>query len=221
MIDDFRVSLLSMIENAGRNLAVLARHRFFAGNPADKTVLVLAGPGGNGGGGLSGARHLANAGANVNVVLAAPRSKFSDAATAQLNVLERSGQTITEFDGSPLPGADLLIDAIFGYSMRGDPRKPVSELISAANDLESPVISNDIPSGIEATSGRVGNPAIVATATLTIALPKTGLREAAAREHVGELYLGDISVPPELYRSSFPGMGPVRPFSSSHIVRVW
>ncbi len=221
MIDDFRVSLLQMMENAGRNLAVFARHRFFASDSAGKTVLILAGPGGNGGGGVSGGRHLANAGAKVEVVLTAPRSKFSDAAATQLNVLERSGHTISEFDGSPLPPADLLIDAIFGYSLRGDPREPASGLIKAANAHGVPILANDIPSGIESTSGRVGVPAIHATATMTIALPKTGAAAPAAKKLIGELYLGDISVPPELYRSSFPNMVPVRPFTKSHIVRVW
>lgn len=220
MIEDFRISLLQMMENAGRNLAVLARDRFLDGDPLGKTVFILAGPGGNGGGGLSGGRHLANAGATVKVFLTAPRTKYSDAAAAQLNVLERSGHSISEFDGSSLPAADLLIDAIFGYSMRGDPREPASALIEAVNSHSAPVLSNDIPSGIESTSGRVGEPAIAATATLTIALPKTGVREPAAMERVGELYLGDISVPPELYRSSFPEMAPVRPFTRGHIVRV-
>ncbi len=221
MIEDFGVSLLQMMENAGRNLAVLARERFLDGDPTGKTVLVFAGPGGNGGGGLSGARHLANTGAKVEIVLAAPRAKFSGAAAAQLNVLERAGHPISEFDGSPLPAADLIIDAIFGYSMRGNPREPSANLIRAANSHGAPMLSNDIPSGIESNSGHVGEPSIQATATSTIALPKTGMRETDARSLVGELYLGDIAVPPELYVTSFPDMPPVRPFSRSHIVRVW
>ncbi len=221
MIEDFHISLLQMMENAGRNLAVLARERFFEGEPAGKKVIVLAGSGGNGGGGLAGGRHLANAGADVEVILAAPRERFTEAPASQLEVFERSDVPISEFVGEDLPEADLLIDAVFGYSMRGDPREPSSQLIDAANSHPTPIISNDIPSGIEATSGRVGSPSISADATLTIALPKTGLREGAAREQVGELYLGDIAVPPELYRESFRGMGEVRPFTQNHIVRVW
>ncbi len=221
MIDDFGVSLLQMMENAGRNLAIVARDRFFGGDPQGKRVAVLAGPGGNGGGGLAGARHLANAGADVHVLLAAPRKNFSEAAAAQLNVLERSGHSVAEFAESQLPNADLFVDAIFGYSMKGNPREPAASLIRAVNSHIAPILSNDVPSGVEVTSGRVGEPAINATATLTIALPKTGLREDAARPHVGELYLGDITVPPQLYAASFPEMGDIRPFGSSHVVRVW
>lgn len=222
MIEDFGVSLLQMMENAGRNLAVVTMKNFLEGDPTGKRVLILAGPGGNGGGGLSAARHLSNHGAEISVVLAAPTEKFTDAASAQLNSLERSGVEINEFaPGDQLLEVDFIIDAIFGYSMKGDPRGPAASLINAANSQGAPILSNDIPSGIEATTGRVGSPSIEATATVTIALPKTGLRKASAKHHVGELYLGDIAVPPELYAANFSEMGRVQPFASSHIVKVW
>ena len=221
MIEDFKVSLLQMMENAGRNLATVVRKRFLGGDAAGKRITVLAGPGGNGGGGLSAGRHLANAGAKVQIVLSAPRSKFTGAASAQLITLERSGHSIVEFIGGPLPDAELLIDAIVGYSMRGDPREPAASLISAANSHGAPIVSNDIPSGIEATSGSIGTPSITATATVTIALPKTGLQDEKAKRYVGELYLGDIAVPPELYAAAFPELGLVRPFVAGHVVRIW
>lgn len=221
MIEDFEVSLLQMMENAGRNLAIVVNKRFLDGEPVGKRVTVLAGPGGNGGGGLSAGRHLVNAGAKVQIVLAAPRSRFTEAASAQLVTLERAGHSIEEFNGDPLPDADLLIDAIVGYSMRGDPREPAASLVRAANVHGAPIVSNDIPSGIEATSGNIGNPSVTATATVTIALPKTGLQDEIAKRNVGELYLGDIAVPPELYAAAFPGLGLVRPFAAGHVVRVW
>ena len=221
MIEDFGISLLQMMENAGRNLATVVHKRFLDGEPVGKRVVVLAGPGGNGGGGLAGARHLANVGASVRVILATQREKFTDAAAAQLKTLERSGSSVAEFVGDALPNADVLIDAVFGYSMRDDPREPAASLIRAANSHGAPVVSNDIPSGIESTSGRIGEPAIIAAATVTLALPKIGLGTEQAKRHAGELYLGDIAVPPELYTASFPEFGPVRPFVAGPIVRIW
>jgi NAD(P)H-hydrate epimerase len=72
-------------------------------------------------------------------------------------------------------------------------------LIRQINESETPVTSNDIPSGIDATSGEVYDPAVKATATVTIALPKTGLRNSEASRLICDLYLGDISVPAEFY----------------------
>ncbi len=72
MIEDFHIDLIQMMENAGRNLAHLARHRFLEGNPAGKTVVVLAGTGGNGGGALVAARRLHNYGAAVQLFITKP-----------------------------------------------------------------------------------------------------------------------------------------------------
>ena len=98
-------------------------------------------------------------------------------------------------------------------------------MINQINASGVPVISNDIPTGIEATSGHVGYPAIEATATLTIALPKKGLSEPTAKQFVGDQYLGSIAVPPELYGRSFPEIGDSvvksNPFEKSDIVRLW
>jgi NAD(P)H-hydrate epimerase len=84
----------------------------------------------------------------------------------------------------------------------------------------TPVLALDAPSGLDTTSGSAFEPAIRATATMTLALPKEGLRSEAAREHVGELYLADISVPPELYREPALGLDVDAVFAESDIVRV-
>ena len=94
MIDDYGVTLLQMMENAGRNAATVARERFFAGEPAGKTVLMLAGPGGNGGGGLSAGRHLHNKGARVEVILSAAEDRLGDAPGIQLRTLRQESSDI-------------------------------------------------------------------------------------------------------------------------------
>ncbi|NOY56263.1 MAG: NAD(P)H-hydrate epimerase [Actinobacteria bacterium] len=185
MIEDLGIVLVQMMENAGRNLAELAIERFRPG-----TVTVLAGTGGNGGGGLVAARHLANRGSKVGVVTATAPDRLGEVPRIQFEILRKMG---VRFEADP-PDADLVIDALIGYSLRGDPRGRTAELIRWAKGR--PVLSLDTPSGLNVTSGEAGDPCIDATATLALALPKVGLLGAS---QVGELYVADISVPPSVY----------------------
>lgn len=220
MVEDFRIELLQMMENAGRALARVARDRFLAGDPRGKHVAVLAGPGGNGGGALTCARRLAGWGAQLAVFLAAPAEAFTPVPAHQLDILRRIGVPVEDAAAlhSSAP-AVLVIDGVIGYSLSGAPRGAAGELIAWANAQHAPILALDVPSGIDTTTGTVHRPAIRATATLTLALPKEGLRAPAAAQHVGELYLADISVPPELYARMHPPVvvGPL--FSEDDVVR--
>lgn len=100
---------------------------------------------------------------------------------------------------------DLVIDALIGYGLGGAPRGAAAALIRAANEQAAPVLSLDLPSGLDATTGEAYEPTIRASATLTLALPKTGLLAPGAAEWTGELYLADIGIPAEVYRE--PGLG--------------
>lgn len=100
---------------------------------------------------------------------------------------------------SLLPTPSLILDSIIGYSLSGSPRGAAAQLIEWANRQPAPVLALDTPSGLDVTSGTAHDPTIRATATLTLALPKQGLLTPEAKKFVGELYLADISVPPELY----------------------
>src|SRR5215831_2186426 len=85
MVEDLGISLVRMMENAGRGLAQVARE-LLGGDTAGRSILVLAGPGGNGGGGLVAARHLAVAGAQIAVALAAPGERFAPVPGEQLAI---------------------------------------------------------------------------------------------------------------------------------------
>jgi len=89
MIEDFKIELIQMMENAGRNLAHLTRIRFLDGDPQGRRVIVLAGGGGNGGGALVAARRLHNWGASVEVILGQPPSAMSEIPAHQLEIVER------------------------------------------------------------------------------------------------------------------------------------
>ena len=72
-------------------------------------------------------------------------------------------------------------------------------MIEWCNEIDSPALSLDVPSGLDASSGEPRHPVVEATATFTLALPKSGLMKGRARDWAGELYLGDIGVPPHVY----------------------
>lgn len=209
MVAEFRIELEQMMENAGRALAELAVDRFGPGR-----VIVLAGPGGNGGGGLVAARHLINRGRDVQVVLSAAAVEMSAVTARQLSILHRMAPdvAVTEAD-LQLADSDLIIDALLGYSLSGDPRPSTAELIRWANATQIPVLSLDTPSGLDVTTGIAADPCVAATATMTLALPKTGLRSA---QQVGRLYLADISVPRALYDRMGIAVGPI--FADDSIV---
>jgi NAD(P)H-hydrate epimerase len=185
MPGDFGIDLAQMMENAGRNLADLAQLLF-----TPRTVIVLAGPGGNGGGGLAAARHLHNRAITVSVVLAG--GPLAPVTAQQAGIVTRMGILIRD---DPAP-ADLVVDALIGYSLHGDPQGRFAELIGWASAQPGPVLSLDGPSGLDLDTGRQGTPCVHADAMMTLALPKTGL---AGSEVTGRLYLADISVPPLLY----------------------
>ena len=218
MVDEYGIQLVQMMENAGRSLARLAWSRFLERAPG-RSVLVLAGTGGNGGGGLVCARHLANRGAGIAVATAAPLAKFTGVPKTQMDIIQRMDIPVTS-EPEDLPDTDLIIDALIGYSLDGAPTGTAARLIHAANHHGAPVLSLDVPSGVDASTGEAHSPAVHATATMTLALPKTGLRQPGATPYVGELYLADISVPPRLYATSL-GIDVGSPFATDDIVRLW
>ncbi len=190
MIEDLGIGLLQMMENAGRNLADLSMRRF-----VHRATVVLAGAGGNGGGGLVAARHLANRGVDVRVVLSRPDGPLHPVTTQQLEIVRRMGIVVADEPRE----ADLIIDAILGYSLDGNPVGRAAELIEWANQQPAPVLSLDVPSGLDPTTGRAASPCVRADTTMTLALPKTGLLRAP--NSVGALFVADISVPPSVFRA--------------------
>lgn len=221
MIEDYHIELIQMMENAGRALAHLARDRFFAGNAYGSAIVALAGPGGNGGGALVCARRLHNYGADVRVFITRGDEDFTPVAAHQLDILRRMGVPAQLAPVSQeIEPPDLIIDGLIGYSLRGAPRGATADLINWANEADVPILALDAPSGVDTTSGTVFDPAIRATATLTLALPKVGLRAPGVVAQVGDLYLADISVPPELYAEPPLNLQVGHIFAQSDIVRL-
>lgn len=193
-VEEFGLSILQMMENAGRNLALNAMDMLgsFTGE-----IVILAGAGGNGGGGLCCARHLHNHGFRVWLVLDREGSGLGQAAGNQLRILQAAG---LEPIGSAhavevVRRADLVVDALIGYSLRGAPRGRAAELVQVCNQHAARALSLDVPSGLDATTGETPGLAVQPERTLTLALPKTGLDSIR-----GDLYLADVGIPPEVYQ---------------------
>ncbi len=221
MVDDFGVTVLQLMEVAGQAIAVWARQRFLGGDAHSKKVLVLAGSGGNGGDGMVAARFLHSWGGHPAVWLSHEAATLQGAPAHQFRSLRTLGLPISEPDrerSDALPDADLIIDALLGFGLSGPPSGPAARLITAANAHPAPVLVIDLPSGLDARTGNPYDPCIRADATLTLALPKTGLLAPAARPVIGELAMADIGIPAEVYDRIGVRVGPV--FAERSIVRV-
>src|SRR6266540_6435562 len=198
-IREFQVDVLMLMENAGRATAVLAR-QMLLGQAIGKRVACLVGAGNNGGDGMVAARHLSNWGAVVEVIAGTNQDRIKSVPLGQLHILEKMGISILSADYA-LRDYDLLIDGLIGYGLEGNPRDRVAMIIEGANSSGHPVLALDLPSGMNATTGEAYDPCIKATATLTLALPKTGFLSPSASPYVGDLYLADISIPRKVYQS--------------------
>lgn len=217
MIEEYgtRSVLIQMMENAGRNLAELAR-RMLDGKLAGCKIVALCGAGNNGGGGMAAARHLHNWGAHVQAKLVGDPARLKDVPAHQWRILQAMG--IVNRSPLDLAEVDMILDALIGYGLTGNPRGGAAEWIERANGSGCPILALDAPSGLDTTTGAPGQPCIRASATLTLALPKTGLIAPQAGPFVGELYLADIGVPPELYRRIGLEVGTL--FAEHTIIRI-
>ncbi|MBC8401746.1 MAG: NAD(P)H-hydrate epimerase [Candidatus Marinimicrobia bacterium] len=207
MIEEFRISLPQMMENAGRHLADLAWqlvNNDSRPNPPSK-ILVVCGTGNNGGGGMVAARYLSNWGCEVSIYLAGKTNRLKSTPAKQWETVKRLPLSVIAPEDAGLTDrlneAELIIDAILGYGVSGNPQGLAGAAINAIfSSNRSRILALDTPSGLDTTSGIAGKPTVKASATITLALPKIGLIRPSARKYVGDLYVADIGVPPVLYK---------------------
>jgi NAD(P)H-hydrate epimerase len=214
-VEETGPNLLQMMENAGRSLAERALARL-SGKAPEARVVVMAGPGGNGGGGICAARHLAPRVARLDLCLT-EMGTLSEAAARQLAVYRATdGNLVSLVDlenggsggrGGPEAPLSLVLDAVIGYSLAGAPRGTAQDAIRWIGAAPAPVLSLDLPSGMDADTGDTPGVHVTAHDTLTLHLPKPGLRSLAA----GALWVADLGIPIEANRRAgvaAPGYGP-------------
>jgi len=197
-IEEIAISVDALMENAAHQIARAARA--LVGRVDGRRIVGLVGRGNNGGDAAGALRHLAGWGAEVRAEVAAFPDDVRETTARQLISLLQIGPSVVRYANpeaprGPLPNADLVIDGLLGYSVRGAPRDPIADLIRAANSSATPILAVDIPSGLDPDTGTGTDVAIHAKATVTLALPKTGLLATGARGAVGELLLADIGIP--------------------------
>lgn len=202
------VSVVRMMELAGLQVARHAEHF----RPRPKRIAVLAGGGHNGGDALCAARHLASKGYNIEVFLAADELK--DETKEQMEILRRAGACLR----APgicrsLAGFDLIIDGLFGYNINRNPEGEYARLIGLANESDKPILSIDLPSGLDA-DGTEYRPVIKAIETLCLGYPK---RSCLRNRNAGKVYVGYIGILPAVFRKL--RLRPID-FRRNEIVRV-
>ncbi|MCW5966158.1 MAG: NAD(P)H-hydrate epimerase [Bryobacterales bacterium] len=202
---------LQLMENAGRNLASTAM-RMLGSHWMETRILVLAGNH-HGESGICAARHLANRGASVSLCLAHPR-RLSETASLQHKAFHATGSLTVAARQLPGDDFDLVIDALQGASEEPVPAGAIRDLILWANDIGSPVLSLDAPSGINASNGDHGGTYIRATQTMTLGLPKTGLLP----DLTGSLMLADVGLPAKAFHQL--GISYTPPFGVDFVVAL-
>lgn len=184
-----------IMENAGRSLAQIAL-KFLKGKEGSK-VVVLAGAGCTGATGLCAARHLANH--QVQVIACMSRGyQLSDEAIAQRNLYKQSGGREGWQGSLPVETVDLIIDALVGIGLRGSITGPTITLIQWANAQGAPILSLEMPSGVDPNTGKRVGASINAQATMAIALPKCGHH----KEVTGQLYVADVGIPTPSFKKA-------------------
>ncbi len=196
-VDECGMSFVALMETASRE----AFHALIGevGEVRGREVLLLAGPGNNGGDALALARHLDAAGARVTVALSRARDKYKGAAGYNARLAARLGlpmRPAARLDWSRL-APDIVVDGLLGTGFAGELRPEMTELIAAVNAFRDRafIFALDIPSGLSGLTGRPSPTAVAAHATVTFEAAKTGLLASEAAPYVGKLLVRSIGIP--------------------------
>jgi NAD(P)H-hydrate epimerase len=201
-INEYGIPGILLMENAAA--AVAAQARAMMGGCAGKRVTVVAGRGNNGGDAFAAARLLHSKGADVRVYLVGEKTGLSGDALFNMEILGRIGIMVTEITEktemssflADMYTSDLVIDGLFGTGLSRDIEGTAAEVIARINQFGRPVLSIDIPSGIDGRDGSIRGVCVKADATVTFGLPKLGLVLHPGCLYTGTLITADIGIPP-------------------------
>lgn len=197
------VPSLILMENAGRALAMESLKLLSGRSHGDTSarIVVLCGPGQNGGDGFVAARHLSSMGHEVAVVVAGDTRRLPYEAGESFKMLSAYPVSVLspeEFLKKEWEGPDLIVDALLGTGTRGAPRAPIADLIRWANERDCPIVACDIPSGLNGDTGYAYEPCIKADLTVTMGFAKVGLYSYPGRMFCGEIVVEGLGLPPQL-----------------------
>lgn len=201
---EYLIPSIVLMENAG--LRTTEKIVELLGGVCGREIIILVGRGNNGGDGLVIARHLLNAGAQVDVFMCANASQLSGDARINYEIFTKMSGSIYPLQQEAdlqrfimsLIKTDMVVDAVYGIGFRGSLGEFEAQLAKLVNQSKSLVLAVDIPSGLEADTGRVNGEVFKADHTVTFALPKLGMILGKGREYVGQLTVANISIPKAL-----------------------
>ena len=202
----YGISLLQLMETAGRNVAEEIALRF---NPKKTKVAIFCGSGGNGGDGFVVARYLTCLGFKVEVVLATKASNIASESAKKnwiaLQALKNRVPIKEVKDSTLIPDvkSDVVVDALLGIGSKGKLRPPIMQIVENINAMNAFCVAVDVPTGVNSDSGEVLGNAVNANLTVTFYKAKPGL--AKAKEYTGEIVVKNIGLPQEFERFAGPG----------------
>ena len=206
-VKSFGIPSMLLMENAGRGSADAIARTY--GPLQGRSIVAACGKGNNGGDGFVVARHLVNYGASVVVVLVASQRQLRGDARRNFEILNAIHKhspnqlSIIKGTGGALSKTrpDLIVDALLGTGFSGTIRSPFAGIIDWINRQRVPVVSLDIPSGIDGTTGMMSNKAVSAERTLTMGALKAGLLCNHGSELAGNIEVIDIGIPFSVYQT--------------------
>lgn len=213
-IDRYGMSGLVLMENAGRGAvdALLAYDPSLLSESSgtNPQVVILCGKGNNAGDGFVIARHLEIRSVAARVVLLAPPDELTGDAKANFAILQHTDIPIVDVSRGPLESklnehaasAAWLVDALLGTGATGEPREPFATAIRWMNAQPARRLAVDLPSGLDCDTGEPSLATVRADLTTTFVAAKPGFLTPEAKQHVGELRVIDIGVPPRLVREA-------------------
>jgi hydroxyethylthiazole kinase-like uncharacterized protein yjeF len=191
-IEDKGIPSITLMENAGIAVSEIALRELK--NIKNKKTAVFCGSGNNGGDGFVAARHLFNKGINVSVYLIGPRLNLKNDPKINAGALDNIGVEIREISAPISMDHGLIIDAIFGIGLKGEVKEPARSIISDLNKRSIPVISVDVPSGLDADTGEILGASVKAGITVTMQFPKQGFYKNKGPEYAGKIIAVDIGI---------------------------
>lgn len=200
-IDEDGIPELLLMENAGLAAVQMMAQQYALHG---QRWLILCGVGNNGGDGLVVARQLHSRGALVQIVLLGDSAKFGEAAAANLAMVEQMQLPLLQASsmesiGTRLATCTVVVDGLLGTGITRPVAGLYAEVIDAVNTSGKPVVSLDIPSGVNGDTGQVMGTAIQAMQTITFGLPKAGNLLYPGYARSGQLWVTHIGFAPRLY----------------------
>lgn len=205
-IEEYGISGLTLMENAG--LRIFQNLKDIYPNLRLQKIIIFAGSGNNGGDGFVVARHLFNYGTKVKVLLLSPFNKIKGEARANLTIIDKMGIELIEVETvkqeeiqESIQNSDLIIDAILGTGLQGRLTGSQAKITDLINIADKEVVAVDVPSGLNADTGKIEGPCVKATHTITLALPKIGLLLYPGASYAGKITVEDIGIPSHLLKN--------------------